>query len=503
MDTITEKMLDQYGVTDETRQFLAQPFQPMFINGEFVPARSGEQFDVFDPATEGQLLAVPSAGIEDVDDAVMAARQAFPEWAAMKPLERQALLMKLADAMEQHADTLAELEAINAGKALEGCKVVDIQGSIDFIRYMGSWATKIDGATRTLSWPGETFGYTLKEPVGVVAAIVPWNWPLNMAIWKLIAPLTVGCTVVIKPAEITPISLLYLMKIWKEAGLPDGVINVITGFGSVVGAHLVSHPEINKVSFTGSTPVGKLVGKAALDNMAHITLELGGKSAMVAFEDADIDDIVAAAHQSVFFNSGQVCSAGSRLYVHRAIYQQTLDALAASLQDVVIGDPLQPGVTQGPQISANQLESILNYINIGVQEGARLVYGGNKVDRPGYFVEPTLFADTRNDMRIVQEEIFGPVLTVAPFDSEAEAVELANDNIYGLAASVFTQDLSRAHRVVKALHAGTVCVNTHDALDPALPFGGYKQSGIGKDLGAEQLQHFLETKAVIMQLKSS
>ncbi len=502
MNKETQAMLDKYGVTEATRAFITQEHIPMFINGEFVDALSGATSAVEDPANTEHLLTVPCAGTEDVDLAVAAAKQAFRDgpWAAMKPMERQNLLMKLADTMEEHAQTLAELEAIDAGKAIDGCLAVDVQGSIDTMRYMAGWATKIEGATRELSCPGETFGYTLREPLGVVAAIVPWNWPLNMSIWKLAAPLAVGCTLVLKPAEITPISMLYLMKIWKEAGLPAGVVNIVCGKGSSVGGHMVSHPDINKVSFTGSTPVGKLVGKAAVENMVPATLELGGKSPMVAFDDARIEDIVTGAHQSVFFNSGQVCSAGSRLYVHESIYDETITALADSLKDVVLGDPLDPKCTQGPQISKAQFDSVLNYIEIGKQEGARLVYGGEALDRPGYYIEPTLFADTHNEMRIVQEEIFGPVLTVQSFKTEEEAVRLANDNIYGLAASVFTRDISRAHRVVKQLEAGTVFVNTHDALDPSMPFGGYKQSGLGKDLGKEQLEHFLETKAVIVQL---
>ena len=502
MDQLVKANLDKYRVTEQTRAFLQSGHQQMFIGGRFVDSDNGETSLVEDPSLAAPLITVPCATTQEVDLAVSEASKAFTDspWSRMKPAERQALMLRLADAMEQHAQTLAELEAIDAGKAIGGCLEVDVMGSIEFLRYMAGWTTKIEGATRPLSCPGETFGYTLKEPVGVVGAIVPWNWPLNMSIWKLAAPLAVGCTVVLKPAEITPMSMLYLMKIWTEAGLPAGVVNIVTGKGSVVGSHLAAHPGVSKVSFTGSTPVGKQVGKAAVDHMAHITLELGGKSPMVAFEDADIDRIVAAAHQSVFFNAGQVCSAGSRLYVHRDIYPQTLQALAQSLQGVVIGDPLNPETTQGPQISRVQYDSIMNYIAIGKAEGARLLCGGESVDRPGYFIEPTIFADTRNDMRIVQEEIFGPVLTVQPFGSEREAIQLANDNIYGLAASVFTNDLSRAHRVVASLQAGTVCVNTHDALDPALPFGGYKQSGVGKDLGPEQLEHFLQTKSVILQL---
>jgi phenylacetaldehyde dehydrogenase len=314
------------------------------------------------------------------------------------------------------------------------------------------------------------------------------------------APLAVGCTIVLKPAEITPMSMLYLMQLWREAGLPDGVINVVTGKGSSIGSHLASHPDIDKLSFTGSTPVGQQVGQAAINNMKHVTLELGGKSPMVAFEDANIDDIVTGAHNSVYFNAGQVCSAGSRLYVQRSIYAATVEALVESLKEVVIGDPLGPDTTQGPQISQAQFDSVMDYIRIGREEGATVAYGGEAIDRPGYYIEPTLFSDCSNDMRIVQEEIFGPVLCVVPFDTEEEAVRLANDNIYGLAGSVFTQDISRAIRVVRQLEAGSISVNTHDAVDVSMPFGGYKMSGVGKDMGKEQLEHFLETKSVIVQL---
>lgn len=502
MDTTIQTMLDRYSVTPETRAFIEAGHQKMFINGQFVDASDNATLSIEDPSNGKHLITVPCATTLDIDQAVAAANQAFRDasWADLKPMERQALLLKLADTMEEHAQTLAELESIDAGKAIAGCMEVDVGGSIELIRYMAGWTSKIEGATRNLSLPGDTMAYTLKEPVGVVGAIVPWNWPLNMSLWKIVAPLVTGCTIVLKPAEQTPMSMLYLMQIWQQAGLPDGVINIVTGTGALAGNHLVSHPDIQKVSFTGSTPTGKKVGQAAMENLSHVTLELGGKSAMVAFEDAYVDDIVNAAHQSIFFNSGQVCSAGSRLYVQRSMYTEVLDALSASLESVVIGDPLDPDTTQGPQISQQQLSRIQEYIELGKQEGARLVCGGDSPARPGYYVNPTILADTTNDMRIVQEEIFGPVLVVQPFDSEEEAITLANDNIYGLAASVFTRDVSRVHRVMRKLQAGTVFVNTHDAVDVAMPFGGYKQSGIGKDLGPEQLDHYLETKSVVIQL---
>ncbi len=501
MNSTIEAMLDKYQVTDETRAFIAQGHQKMFIDGKFVDAENGDTTTVEDPSNSMPLISVPRATVGDLDRAVEAAGRAFKSgpWADLTPGDRQDLLFRLADVMESNAQTLAEIEAIDAGKAIGGCMEVDILSSVAHLRFMAGWATKIEGNTREISTP-DSFAFTLKEPVGVVGAIVPWNWPLNMSLWKLAAPLTVGCTAVLKPAEITPMSMLYLMKLWQDAGLPDGVINVVTGQGSVIGNQLAAHPGVQKVSFTGSTPVGKIVGKAAIDNMAHMTLELGGKSAMVAFEDADIDDIVQGAHASVYFNSGQVCSAGSRLYVQRKIYDQTITALVDSLKEVVLGDPLDPNTTQGPQISKVQFDSVMNYIQVGKDEGARLAYGGNAVDRKGYYIEPTLFVDCHNGMRIVQEEIFGPVLAVVPFDTEEEAVELANDNIYGLAGSVFTEDFSRAIRVVKKMQAGSISINTHDAVDVAMPFGGYKQSGLGKDMGKEQLEHFLETKSVIAML---
>lgn len=500
MDTKLLKMLDTYGVTDETRAFLARNKQH-FIDGEFVDSSGPELLDVLEPCTATLLAKVPVGDEQDIDRAVAAARNAFEgEWAETKPVERAALLNRLADLCEANKRTLAEIEALDAGKAISGCEAVDIDGSIDLLRYMAGWARDIDGSTRQVSAPGEHFAYTLKQPVGVVGAIVPWNWPFNMAVWKLAAPLAVGCTIVLKPAQLTPLSLLYFAELCQQAGLPGGVINVVTGRGSGCGNYLVGHPGINKVSFTGSTSVGKQVGKAAMENVNHVTLELGGKSAMVAFDDADIQRIVDATQQSIFFNTGQVCSAGSRLYVQRGIYEQVIDAVATRASAMQIGATLNPETEMGPAVSAAQRQTVADYVCIGLEEGARLVCGGEPDEGEGYFVKPTVFADCQNSMRIVQEEIFGPVLAVIPFDTEEEAIELANDNIYALTASVFTQDISRAHRCVKRLEAGTVWVNTHDMIDSNTPFGGFKQSGIGKDMGPEQLEHFLETKAVWLAL---
>ena len=499
MDDQVAVLIDKYGVTERTLAFLRAPMK-QYINGEFVTA--ADSLQVLEPSTGALLAEVPSASTEDVEAAVKAARYAFDEgeWSRWKPAQRERLLHRLADLVEENLQTLAEIESLDAGKAIAGCKAVDITGSIDLLRYMAGWATKIDGATRPVSVEGEHFAYTLKEPVGVVGAIVPWNWPFNMAIWKLAAPLAVGCTLVLKPAQQTPLSMLFFAQLCAEAGMPPGVLNIVTGRGSTIGNDLVSHPDINKVSFTGSTEVGITVGKAAIENINHLTLELGGKSPMLIFEDADIQKVVDATQQSIYFNTGQVCSGGSRLYVHRSIYEQTIAAIAERANSMVIGDTLNPDTEMGPAISAGQKQTVMDYIGIGLDEGARLVCGGKDPGGEGYWLQPTLFADCDNSMRIVQEEIFGPVLVAIPFDTEEEALALANDNIYGLAASIFTRDLSRALRLIPKIESGTVWVNTHDMIDANTPFGGVKQSGVGKDMGPEQLEHFLETKAVWIQL---
>ncbi len=493
--------LDQYNVTETARRFLSQA-QRMYVDGTWVEAETGETMEVYEPSTATLLTHIPSGTVGDVDRAVAAARSAFEDgdWARMTPRDRERIMHRIANLIDDNAQTIAEIETVDNGKAIIGCLDADVGGSVETLHYMAGWPTKIEGAIRSVSTPGQHFAYTLKEPVGVVGAIVPWNWPFNMAMWKIAAPLAAGCTIVIKPAQQTSLSLLYFMELCEQAGLPKGVLNVVTGRGSSVGQHLAAHPGVAKVSFTGSTEVGRTVGKAAMEHLAHVTLELGGKSPMVVFEDADIERVVNATQASVFFNAGQVCSAGSRMYVHEAVYDDVVQAVADRAQAMKLAPGLDPKSEMGPVISQQQFESIGNYLQLGEQEGAEVVCGGHTVDGPGYFIQPTVFGRTDNSMRIVQEEIFGPVLVAQSFANEDEAVRLANDNEYGLAASVFTSDVSRAHRVVPRIQAGTVWVNTHDLIESCMPFGGYKNSGIGKDLGPEQLDHFLETKTVWIEL---
>jgi len=494
-------LLERFAVTDEARTFV-QGNPKMYIDGTWVDSSSGETFELIEPSTGKPLATVPHASVDDLDRAVAAARRALNDgpWATMKPNERQRILLRIADLLEEKQRVAAEIETIDNGKAISGCVIADILGSADLFRFMAGMATKIQGSTRQVSADGEHFAMTIKEPVGVVGAIIPWNFPLNTAAWKTAASLAAGCTVVVKPAEITPLSTLYLARLAEEAGLPPGVLNVVTGGGREIGARLAGHPDVDKVSFTGSTSVGRSVGVAASQSLSPATLELGGKSPMIAFADADLEALAENTRWSVYFNAGQVCSAGTRVYIHRSIWREGLEAIANVARSLKIAPGLDPESEVGPVVSKAQFDAIRNYIRIGKEEGCELICGGGSADGDGYFVEPTLFATENNNARIVQEEIFGPVLVAIPFDTEEEAIAMANDNEYALAGSVWTRDVSRAVRCIRALDAGTVWVNAHDLLDSAMPFGGFKNSGFGKDLGPEQLDYFLRTKTAWIAL---
>jgi len=497
MHPAVHDMIEKYGVTAECREFLSQQ-QTMYIDGRFTAGNGCERLEVLEPSTGRFLTSVVSATSDDTDEAVAAANRALKTgaWADMKPNQRQNLLLKIADLIEEHAQTIGEIETLDNGKALGPCIEMDVLGGADLLRYMAGFATKLEGSSRSVSAEGDHVAFTIKEPIGVVAAIVPWNWPFNMAMWKLAAPLAAGCTVVLKPAQQTSLSMLYFARLCEQAGLPAGVLNIISGKGSTIGNQLSSHPDINKVSFTGSTPIGREVGASAARSLSPATLELGGKSPMVVFDDADVDSLVEAMRWSVFFNAGQVCSAGSRVYLQKGIYHQAIEKICELAASFKLAPGLDPGCEMGPVISRMAKESIEAYIETGKQEGATVAYGGVSLETEGYFVQPTVLLVEQNDATVIQEEIFGPVVVLMPFDDEAEAIELANDNIYGLAASVWTRDISRAMRCVRAIEAGSVWVNAHDLVDSAIPFGGFKQSGFGKDMGPEQLDHFLRTKAV-------
>ncbi|WP_371367974.1 aldehyde dehydrogenase family protein [Pseudomonas sp. QL9] len=501
MDTKVKEYLQRYGISEATQRFLSKA-QKMFIGGAWVDASDGATAEVIEPSTETALTRIPMGTAADLDRAVQAARAQFDggPWRQLKPLERERLLHRLADLLEANAEELAEIESIDMGKSVAQARAVDIQGSVDTFRYFAGWASKIHGRSVEPSLPGNYVAYTRKEPVGVVGVIVPWNFPLQTMAWKLGAALAVGCTVVVKPAELTSLSALRFAALVQEAGIPDGVVNIVSGRGSVVGAAMAEHPGIDKLSFTGSTPVGCNVGKAALDQMKRLTLELGGKSPVIVCADADIKAAAQAVANGVFFNSGQVCDAGTRAYVHRSIYAEFLRELADYTASLKMAPGLDPDCFISPLVSKQQQERVLAYIQAGKEEGAEVYYGGEAVEGPGFFVQPTIFANCRNDMRVVREEIFGPVLVTAPFDDEEEAVALANDSEFGLAAAIYSNDLGKVHGLIPRLRAGTVYVNAHSTLDPSMPFGGYKQSGYGKDLGAEQLDYLLETKAVWITL---
>ena len=492
-------------LSDDTRRFLAQP-KRMAIGGEWVEALGGGMLEVVDPASGQVFDRVPAGEATDIDRAVAAARRAFEQgdWPRMRPVDRERLLLRLAELVEAHAQELAEIEALDNGKPVTMARAVDVALVVDFLRYMAGWATKIEGSTMEVSVPlvrdREFFGYTRREPVGVVGAIIPWNFPLLMVAWKAGPALASGCTMVLKPAEETPLSALRFAELVQQAGYPAGVFNVVTGHGHSAGAALAAHKGVDKVAFTGSTEIGKLVGKAALDNMTRVSLELGGKSPVIVLDDADPAVAAAGAAQAIFFNQGQVCCAGSRLYVHKSRFERVVEGLSGIAADMKLGAGIEPSTQIGPLVSAVQQQRVLGYIRSGFEEGARALAGGAAGEGEGYFVKSTVLVDTRDDMRVVREEIFGPVVVAMPYDDLDEVARRANDTPYGLGASIWSNDLSRVHRLVPKIKAGTVWVNCHNILDASMPFGGYKQSGIGREMGRAVLDLYTEGKSVIMAL---
>ena len=483
----------------------AQRQHGLFINNQSQAAIDNATMELENPANGEFLCSVAQADVSDVDRAVQAAKDAFEgeAWGKMRPRERQNLLWKLADLMERDAQILAELECLNNGKSAQVALVMDVQLSIDFLRYMAGWATKITGSTVDVSIPlipdADFHGFTRREPVGVVGAIVAWNFPLLLACWKLAPALATGCSMVLKPADETPLSVLKLAELVQEAGYPEGVFNVITGVGSIAGAALSEHPLVNKLTFTGSTQVGQIIGKAALDNMTRVTLALGGKSPTIVLADSDIKNAAAGAANAIFFNHGQVCSAGSRLYVQREIFDQVVEEIAAIANSMQLGEGMDPSNDMGPLISAKQQKRVQKYIDQGKALGAKIVCGGESFG-PGYFVQPTVISEINQSSPLVQEEIFGPVLVAIPFDNIEEVIELANDSPYGLGASIWSNDLALVHRLIPRIKSGSVWVNCHSALDPALPFGGYKMSGYGREMGEEAIFSYTEHKSVLIRI---
>ncbi len=481
-------------------EFIAAPRQ-LFINGQWVEAASGQTFETPNPATGETLARVAEGDAEDIDRAVRAARKAFDDgpWGRMTPSERGRIIWRIGDLILQHVEELAQLESVDNGKPFVVAQAADVPLAADLFHYMAGWATKIEGNTINISvpyMPGANFhSYTLREPVGVVGQIIPWNFPLLMAAWKLGPALATGNCVVLKPAEQTPLSALRLAELMAEAGVPDGVVNVVPGFGETAGAALAAHHDVDKVAFTGSTEVGKLILQAAAGNLKKLTLELGGKSPNIVFDDAD-ESAVAGAANAIFFNHGQCCVAGSRLFVQNSRFEEVVDGVAEIAKSIKIGPGMDPSTQMGPLVSEEQLRRVTGYLDAGRGDGATAVTGGGRHGQHGYFVEPTVLTNTRPEMSVVREEIFGPVVVAEPFSSLDEIAAVANNTDYGLGAGIWTKDISKAHALAKKIRAGTVWINCYNVFDAALPFGGYKQSGWGREMGHEVLNNYTEVKAV-------
>jgi len=471
---------------------------PLFIGGKRVAAASGEYSLDLNPATEEPIAHVAQGGKQDVDAAVRAARAALKVWGGMRAAERGRILQRAATLIEEHQEQLIELESVDAGKPLAAVRRQDMPAVIDTLRYYAGWCDKITG--QVIPARPDALTYTVREPVGVVAAIVPWNFPLMIGMWKIAPALACGCTLVVKPAELTPLTMLRVAELFVAAGLPPGAFNVVCGKGSVVGEALVQHPDVDKVTFTGSPRVGRGILQGAAGNFKKVTLELGGKSANVIFADANLDRAARSAASGIFFNAGQVCSAGSRVLVERPVYDEVVDRLVERARSIRVGDPSEPKTTMGPVISAGQMKTVLDYIAIGKAEGASAVTGGARVPGEGYFIEPTVFANVKHEMRISQEEIFGPVLAVIPFEDEADALRIANGTAYSLAAGAWSADSGRLHRMGAGLKAGTVWLNTYGYTDVRLPWGGAGESGFGREHGESALENFTTPKAVWLAL---
>ena len=473
----------------------------LFIGGEWQDAESGKTFEVIDPARAEVVTEVAEADAADIDRAVRAAREAFEgDWRRMMPRQRGRLMWKLAERLEERKDEIALVETLNNGKPLFESGI-DVAMAIQTYEYYAGWATKIEGETIPVSVPYQ-FNYTLREPIGVVGAIVPWNFPLNLASWKVAPALAAGCTVILKPASETPLTALLLADAAAEVGFPPGVLNVVPGHGRTAGEALVAHPGVDKIAFTGSTAVGQHIARVAVDTVKRVSLELGGKSPNIVFADADLPAAAKGALNGIFYGKGEVCAAGSRLLVEESAHEQLVGMVAEGADAMKVGDPLEKGTRIGAVVSEQQMETVLGYIQKGVEEGARVVAGGGRANiEPGYFVKPTVFDDVTSDMTIAREEIFGPVLATLTFDGVEEAIELANDSMYGLAAAVWTSDVKKAHYVASRLKAGTVWINTYNLYDPASPFGGYKESGYGRDLGRHALEQYTQVKSVWVNLR--